>query len=253
MKPRYGQSLSYLLLILMAFSCSYLPEQEDISSYENVQKETGDYILLYRTGETFDHAFLFVPGGLVDPHVYLCWMNALVDMNPGLAIISLKVPSNLAISNQKKALKILDEFPEIEHWIIGGHSLGGVVSASSIKNSPDSFEGLVFLASWTTDFADISAWEGKVLSIYGSDDGVADFSEIEVNSKYLPAGVFIDSISQIETSKAQTVYYEIQGGNHSGFGCYGMQDGDNVAGVSAEKQQSEMQEALRTFFNAVWK
>jgi len=242
-----------MLIIFLAVSCSYLPEQDDIDSYGNLQLENGDYMLLYKTGTNYDRAFLFVPGGLVDPHVYLCWMNDLVEMYPGLAIISLKVPSNLAISNQNKALKIRDEFPGIEHWIIGGHSLGGVVSASSIKNSPDSFDGLVFLASWTTDFADISDWQGRVLSIFGSDDGVADFSEIEANSSFLPAGVFVDSIPEFESATEQTIYFEIKGGNHSGFGCYGLQDGDNTPGIPAEVQQEEMIEALETFFNLVWK
>ena len=104
-------------------------------------------------------------------------MDKLAGLNPGMAIIEVKFASKLAILNQGKAKKIMKDFLQIDHWTVGGHSLGGVVSALSIKENPDAIDGLILLASRTTNIADISGWAGKVLSIYGTNDGVADITE----------------------------------------------------------------------------
>jgi pimeloyl-ACP methyl ester carboxylesterase len=241
-----------LLLNILSFSCSYLPEQEEYSEYNNIIEETGDYILLSREKTNYSKAFVFIPGGLVDPHVYLCWMNELVENLPDLTIISIKTPSNLAILKQGKTLDIIDDFPTIESWIIGGHSLGGVVAASNIKENPDLFDGLIFLASWTNDFADLREWTGSVLSIYGTEDGVADISELELNKEFLPPGEILENNLEFLESQAQTIYYPIEGGNHSGFGCYGLQKGDNIVELSTEDQQKIMMDGIISFLSKIW-
>jgi hypothetical protein len=35
------------------------------------------------------------------------------------------------------------------------------------------------------------------------------------------------------------LYYEIKGGNHAGFGDYGVQAGDGKAAISADRQQNK--------------
>ena len=44
-----------------------------------------------------------------------------------------------------------------------------------------------------------------------------------------------------------TVWKEIKGGNHSQFGYYGFQRGDNKAEITREKQQQEILAAILTF------
>lgn len=226
-----------MLSIIFLIACSYLPEQEEQGMNVHVKKETGDYILIYSSGNLPDKAFMFIPGGFVDPHVYLCWMEKLVVEYPDLVIIQLKVASNLAISNIGKIEKVMADFDEIENWVIGGHSLGGVVSVYTVFDQPDMFEGLILLASWATESKNLNDWNGDVLSIYGSKDGLATLEEIEMNRRWLPDGVEC---------------YEIEGGNHSGFGCYGFQDGDMVADISTEFQQEQMVTIMRNYFEQLW-
>ena len=40
------------------------------------------------------------------------------------------------------------------------------------------------------------------------------------------------------------VFVEIEGGNHAQFGYYGIQSGDNVATISREEQQAQMNAAV---------
>ncbi|MER2063904.1 MAG: alpha/beta hydrolase, partial [Alkalibacterium sp.] len=44
-----------------------------------------------------------------------------------------------------------------------------------------------------------------------------------------------------------TVYAEIEGGNHSNFGTYGFQEGDRKSVLSREKQQEETVQVISDF------
>ncbi len=242
----------FFFLVLFLSACSYLPEDLDKVNYDVIKEETGDYILISSSDILPDNAFLFVPGGFVDPHVYLCWMTELVNRYPEIAIIQIKVPSNLAIVNMGKVGKVMSHFSEIQHWTIGGHSLGGVVSVFALSDKPDSFDGLVLMASWATESKSLAEWDGNVLSIYASNDGLATTEEIAANKQYLPEAVELTAADSIVLSSNQTCYYRINGGNHSGFGCYGFQEGDNDADISREEQQEEMISLMIKYFDALW-
>ena len=61
----------------------------------------------------------------------------------------------------------------------------------------------------------------EVVSIYGSKDGVVNKENLDESKENLPDG---------------SEFIEIKGGNHSQFGDYGLQNGDNKATISGEKQ-----------------
>lgn len=234
MKP----ARNMLLIAMIAISgCSYLPEETRYMDSTLILEETGDYILLGSDEALPEKAFLFVPGGFVDPHVYLCWMTELVNRYPDLLVVQLKHASNLAILNSAKVSLVMKEFDGIESWIIGGHSLGGIVSVFAVAETPDHFDGLILLASWATESRSLQNWETKVLSIYASKDGLATEEEVLSNKAFLPA---------------DTEYVRIEGGNHSAFGCYGLQHGDMSADITQAEQQEEMLDAMIHYFNTAW-
>lgn len=111
------------------------------------------------------------------------------------------------------------EIPEIASWYIGGHSLGGSMAASYVASHTEEFEGLVLLGAYST--ADLSATSLRVLSLFGSEDGVMNAEKYEQYRRNLPEG-FREVI--------------LEGGNHAGFGMYGAQKGDGVATVTGEEQ-----------------
>ena len=55
------------------------------------------------------------------------------------------------------------------------------------------------------------------ISIYGENDGVIDFENLEASKEKLPE---------------DTKFLEIKGGNHGLVGDYGFQDGDNEATIT---------------------
>ena len=76
---------------------------------------------------------------------------------------------------------------------------------------------------------DLSNSSLAVTKIYATNDGLASMGEVEANAIYLPAN---------------TTWVLIEGGNHSQFGYYGAQLGDDTATISREQQQELMVEAI---------
>ena len=230
-------------------SCSYLSDEAIIP--ESLVKETADYALYYSSDVIPPKALLFIPGGLVDPYVYVCWIEELVRRDSSIAVVLLKYTSNLAITNQGKAFKVMEKFPEVESWIIGGHSLGGVVACSVAHMEQEGVEALILMASWSREATDLSAWNGQVLSFIASGDSLATRDEVFANSRYLPEGIEINSLQALEIVKGKTYYYEIEGGNHAGFGCYGEQEGDGAALIDPEAQQAEFLSIVIDFIGGI--
>lgn len=89
--------------------------------------------------------FIFYPGGKVENTAYAPLLHNLAEQ--GLICILTKMPCNLAVLNINAADGIQEEFPEIDSWYIGGHSLGGSMAASYVANHIDEYEGLILFAA----------------------------------------------------------------------------------------------------------
>lgn len=131
------------------------------------------------------------------------------------------MPLNFAIFSPNKAQDI-DQYKNIKTWVIGGHSLGGVM-ASKFASENDNIDGVVLLASYPQG-EELKNLEKEVLSIWGDKDGVLNFENLKESKENLPP---------------DTQFIELKGGNHAQFGDYGMQKGDNKATISAQEQTNK--------------
>ena len=161
--------------------------------------------------------FVFYPGGKVEHTAYEPLMQVLAAR--GVLCVLVEMPFRLAVLDINAADGVQEKYPQIEHWYIGGHSLGGSMAASYLEDHAELFEGLVLLGAYST--ADLSASDLAVLSLYGSEDGVMDREAYAECLQNLPA-----DLTEIV----------IAGGNHANFGVYGAQDGDGVATRTNEGQ-----------------
>jgi pimeloyl-ACP methyl ester carboxylesterase len=172
-------------------------------------------------------AFIFYPGGHVDARAYAAPLRAIAAQ--GYLVVLVPVRLNLAFFDINAAEPVFAAHPEIAHWAVGGHSLGGVASAIFAGSHPQ-IEGLIFWASYPADTS-LQKSNVRVLSIYGTNDmaGVAKFDETRALN---PAG---------------TQYVIIDGGNHGQFGDYGLQPGDHAATISRADQQAQIVKATVEF------
>ena len=167
--------------------------------------------------ENAQRGFIFYPGGKVDHEAYLPLMRELAS--EGVLCVVAEMPFRLAVLDMDAAAGIPEQYPRIESWYIGGHSLGGAMAASWLAKNTDTFDGLILLGAYST--ADLSGTDLAVLSIYGSEDLVMNREKYQANLGNLPSG-FTEVI--------------IDGGCHAGFGMYGVQNGDGIATISSEDQ-----------------
>jgi hypothetical protein len=184
---------------------------------------TNDEWLIFTPKQTVPTTgFIFYPGGLVDPRAYAPPAHTIAA--EGYQVVIVPMPLNLAVIGSGKATDIINAFPEIEQWVIGGHSLGGTMASQYANQNPDQVSGLVLWASYPAENNNLSGYNLIASSIYGTRDGFVTQENIESSRALLPP---------------DTAFVAIEGGNHVQFGWYGSQDGDNSATISRLEQQEQ--------------
>lgn len=165
-----------------------------------------------------DTGILFYPGAKVEAEAYLPLLDQLRDQ--GFTCFLIHMPANMAIFDADAALDVIAAHPEISHWYLAGHSMGGAMASSCAADNPDAFDGLILLGAYL--YGDYPP--ADTLTVYGSLNQSVE-----------------DKIDYTEN------VVEIQGGNHAQFGNYGPQKGDAPATISAEEQQARTVEAVADF------
>lgn len=181
----------------------------------------GKWIIFEPLAEPKSTGFIFYPGGRVDARAYA--PQALAIAEKGYPVVIAPMPLNLAVFGINRADEVVAAFPEIEQWVIGGHSLGGAMAANYIRNHPGAMDGLVLWASFPAENDSLANQTAlTAYSIYGTLDGLATPEKVRAAEPLLPPS---------------TRFIPLEGGNHAQFGWYGDQSGDNPATISRAEQQ----------------
>ena len=112
------------------------------------------YVFSPTTGEV-NTGLIIYPGGFVDPVAYAPIAREIAAR--GYLVVLDPMPLNLAVTGINSADAILAAFPEIAHWAIGGHSLGGAMAAEYVKNNPGAVGGLGLGAAYPAENTDSSS------------------------------------------------------------------------------------------------
>lgn len=177
--------------------------------------------------EQASDGLIFYPGGKVEHTAYIPLMNEIASR--GILCVLVEMPFHLAVLDIDAADDIQKDYPQIENWYIGGHSLGGSMAASYLSDCEDSYEGLILLGSYSTE--DLLETDLAVLSVYGSEDMVMSREKYEQSKENLP-----EDFQEII----------IDGGCHAYFGMYGPQDGDGTPSITNEEQIIFSADAIET-------
>lgn len=204
--------------------------EKNLLSNHQVNVSLDPWLVFSPINENPTTGLIFYPGGRVDPKAYSPLANELA--RSGYQVVIVPMPLNLAIFGSYQAAKVMEKYPEVTEWVIAGHSLGGAMAAHYIHDHPDELSGLILLASYPAKNDDLSSIKIKVLSISGTNDGLATPEKIESFQEYLPD---------------DTQWLVISGANHAQFGWYGEQSGDLPAEISREEQQELTIKAMKSF------
>lgn len=181
-------------------------------------------------GSGEETALIFYPGAKVDTEAYLPLMKQIADK--GVDCFLLKAPMRMPIFDKNAADKVIANY-NYDIWLLGGHSMGGLVASGYATEHTDTVDGVVLLAAYpTVKLRD----PVRLLSVYGTKDQVLEQNAYENAKQYFPTD-FTEKI--------------IEGGNHAQFGSYGAQNGDGEATVPAQEQQSQTAFAILEFANTI--
>ena len=209
----------------------YYGNTEEIQAFwaeKNVERQFFDGGIAFGE-EDSEVGFIFYPGGKVEYTAYEPLMAELASK--GVLCVLIEMPFNLAVLDVNAADGICEAFPKIDRWYIGGHSLGGAMAASYASKHKGDLDGVVLLGAYST--ADLSSTPLRVLSVYGSEDGVMNREKYSKYKRNLP----IDFTETV-----------IEGGCHSYFGMYGMQDGDGTPKLTPARQIGLCADHIAEFF-----
>ena len=166
----------------------------------------------YFDGPSETDALVFYPGAKVEETAYAPLLSHLAEN--GIDVCLVKMPFRLAIFGLNAAERVMKEHAS-DRWYIGGHSLGGAMSA--VFAEKHDLDGVILLAAYPT-----GPVEEPILLLRGSEDGVLNLDRVSSASEF-----------------GDVKEYVLDGGNHAQFGNYGPQKGDGSPLITAEEQQNE--------------
>jgi len=178
--------------------------------------------------------FILYPGARVDPTAYAPSVRGIAE--DGFLSVIVPMPFGIAALGAEKADEVMEAYPEIDKWVLGGHSIGGAMAVQYTDDHTDIVDGIALWGAYPSPDDDISETSIPTVSVYASEDGLSSVKEIEDTAQYLPQG---------------TEFVEIEGGNHTNFGLYETQDGDGVATIPAEEQQLQTMTATLELLETV--
>ncbi|NME84260.1 alpha/beta fold hydrolase [Clostridium sp. SM-530-WT-3G] len=203
-----------------------------LQSSDTITVTDDKYITFTPKENVNDTGFIFYPGGLVEPEAYAPIMNKISQQ--GYQVIVVPMPMNLAIFDSNKAKDVIKDYPNIKNWVIGGHSLGGVMACKYAAKNPDTIKGVVLYASYPQN-DELKDTDIRVLSLWGSEDRVAKIDKI------------LDAKNQVNSDSE---FIEIIGGNHDHFGDYGEQKGDGESIITPQEQWDEVAQYTVAFLES---
>ncbi|MFI2364843.1 alpha/beta hydrolase [Promicromonospora sp. NPDC019610] len=186
-------------------------------------------------GEATGTAVFFQPGAKVEARAYAAVLRPLAEA--GHTVVIAKQPLAVAFLAGGAFDAAREAVPAAERWVVGGHSLGGVVASTDAAGAADDTDapavGLLLYASYPAE--DLSSLPVAVESVSASRDGLATPAKIDAARPSLPSS---------------TTYTVVDGAVHAFFGDYGPQPGDGTATITHDEARSRISDASTRFVDA---
>jgi pimeloyl-ACP methyl ester carboxylesterase len=143
---------------------------------------------------------------------------------------------DFAVTGVNRATALIERYGQGKRVVLAGHSLGGAMAAQylseELRGGREPVAGLVLMAAYPPDGADLTRSGLKALRLRAGNDTVASAAKDDAGLKLLPAG-------------SQEVV--IDGSVHAFFGRYGPQSGDGVPAVTRAAAEQEILSAVTGF------
>ncbi|WP_353826663.1 alpha/beta hydrolase [Agromyces sp. SYSU T0242] len=231
-------ALALLVVVFLVWANTLFPGDREASldawRSDDVEiTRTDEGFLIEPTGSGNDLGLVFIPGAKVEPSAYLYKLSGIVAAT-GTTVVITHPTLNLAFFDTRPLEAFTDAAPDVDRWLVGGHSLGGVracqLAAAQDGSDGPEVVGMVMFGSYCAD--DVSGTDLAVLSLIGEFDGLSTPDTVAAADDLLPP----DAVSVL-----------LEGANHASFGDYGPQPGDGVATVDRQAVHDDIAAAVEEF------
>lgn len=204
---------------------------EALKSNDDVTVINNEEYISFIPKDNYNNAIIFYQGAKVEAEAYAPLLKLLAEND--IACYAIKTTFRLSFFDVGDYSDIYhkEKHDNINYYVMG-HSLGGVISSIAAKKYSNICRGIILLASYLN--SDISDTALKVLSIYGSNDQILNMDSYENSKEYAPDN-FIER--------------RIDGGIHSYFGSYGIQNGDGKPYIEKAFQIEKTKDYIIEFIN----
>ncbi|MEI6875189.1 MAG: alpha/beta hydrolase, partial [Spirochaetota bacterium] len=217
--PRRRSSIPSIFLILalattaVAFALYFRPSASStastvLESSGTVRVVSGKKALAFLPLRSQGCGLVFYPGARVPAEAYAYLGRALAER--GHTTLIARFPLGMAVFAKDRAGMLITDHPEVDAWMIAGHSLGGAMAASWLRDHRGAARGLILLASFPPGSVNLAESGLRVLQLSASMDGLVAPAASAASRALLPKN---------------TRFVVLEGGNHANFGEYGRQDG----------------------------
>ncbi|MEG3616415.1 alpha/beta hydrolase [Isoptericola haloaureus] len=199
--------------------------------------QTPTRVELAPTGEPSGTAVLFQPGAKVEARAYAAVLRPVAEA--GHTVVIVKQPLSIGFLATGALDAARADLPDVERWVVGGHSLGGVVAAmeadAADTDATAPAVGLLLYASYPA--GDVSdTLTAAVESVSGSRDGLSTPDRVEASRADLPP---------------EASFTVVDGAVHAFFGDYGPQPGDGTPTISHDDARQQIAAASRAFVDGL--
>ncbi|MFI9489783.1 alpha/beta hydrolase [Promicromonospora sp. NPDC052451] len=197
--------------------------------------ESATRVVLAPAGDADGTAVFFRPGAKVEARAYAAVLRPLAEA--GHPVVIAKQPFAVAFLAGGAFDDARAHVPGADRWVVGGHSLGGVVASSDADDADKAdgtaapVVGLLLYASYPAQ--DLSgSLTAAVESVSASRDGLATPAKIDASRANLPPG---------------STFTVVDGAVHAFFGDHGPQPGDGTPAITHDQARTRISAASTRF------
>jgi len=215
-------------LFVMAEVRRAVPAEEALAALGSDQQVlvSEERWLVYRpAGSTPATGVILYPGASCDVRGYAPVLREVAAA--GYLVVNVDMPFDFAIFAPDRAQQVRAAYPEIDNWVLIGHSMGGAMAAQFVHRYPQAMAGLVLWDSYPPAAASLAGHELPIWNIH----------------RATPAGAAPDSFEERrQLYPAHSEWVAIAGGNHMNFGSFigGAYQEQWEATISRDDQQAQI-------------
>lgn len=166
-------------------------------------EEKGDWLIMRPKNQTPTTGLIVYPGAYCDIEGYAPVLREVA--RGGYLVVGVSMPFNFSIFAPFSADDVRGAFPEIERWVIAGHSMGGAMAGVYAADNQDNLAGIIFWDAYPPESSSLADSDLPVMHIHRATLEGAAPQKFEEMRHLFPA---------------DSVWVPVPGGIHMYFGAF---------------------------------